>query len=89
MRQRIRLTETSLHRIVKESVRRVLNEISTELARKASERALQYAKEMDFYGDYYNKHNFKNSAEKRRWINKKARQSERFKQYADEKKKGS
>ena len=72
--------------MIKESVRRVLNEISAKLARKASERALRDAEEMDFYGDYYNKHNFKNSADKRRWINKKARQSERFKQYADEKK---
>ena len=39
MKKRIRLTENDLHRIVKQSVNRVLNEISIDTLQKAQDKA--------------------------------------------------
>ena len=46
----IRLTEQDLHRIVKESVNRLLNEISADLADRAARKAFRIAREG--YGKY-------------------------------------
>ena len=50
MKQRIRLTESDLHRIVKESVNRVLNEVSADLADRAAGKAYGIARQG--YGKY-------------------------------------
>lgn len=46
----IKLTESDLHRIVKESVNRVLNEVSADLADKAASKAYRISREG--YGKY-------------------------------------
>jgi len=48
MKQRIRITESGLHRIIKESVKRVLNEIKTDTAISAHKKAQSDLDNMDF-----------------------------------------
>ena len=54
MKQKIRLTESDLHRIIKESVKNILNEISYKTAHKASEEALYKSKDFNKNGDSKN-----------------------------------
>lgn len=70
MKRKIRLTESDLHRVIKESVNTILNEISYKTANKASEEALY--KSQNFY---------KNGDSKNGW--KKYQQSVRLGREAD------
>ena len=54
MKRRIRLTESDLHRIIKESVNQILNEISYKTAHKASEEALYKSQNFHKNGDSKN-----------------------------------
>ena len=50
----IRLTESDIHQIIKESVKQILNEISADLADKAASKAYSIGREgFGKYGSYY------------------------------------
>ena len=69
-KNRIRLTESQLHRVIKESVKKVLNEINTNTAiaaHKKAQRDVDY-KDMESYDQY-----------------KRERQADTFAQYAQDK----
>ena len=51
MKRRIRLTESDLHRIVKKSVNRVLNEVSTDTLHNAYQKSQKLTKRMPVLSD--------------------------------------
>lgn len=75
MRQRIRLTESQLNRVIKESVKRVLNEISVDTAISAHKRAQRDMDNAEFRWDDYD------AADK---YEKRQRQADTFAKYAQD-----
>ena len=71
-KNRIRLTESDLHRIVKESVKRVLNEVSTDTLHNAYQKSQDLTNKLPNFSDdpkvqrrFRQKHAFGNELEKR------------------------
>lgn len=79
MKRRIRLTENDLHRIVKESVKKVLTEISADLAYRAANKAYRLGREG------YGKYNPTNEIPFNSPHGKKFLQGEKFLTYGQEK----
>lgn len=50
MKKRVRLTESDLHRVIRESVKRILSEVSADLADRAADKA--YRKGREGFGKY-------------------------------------
>lgn len=79
MKKTIRLKEGDLHRVIKESVKRILNEVSADLADRAARKA--YMKAREGFGKYGNGNEIPwNSPH-----GKKFQQGEKFLRYRDEK----
>lgn len=77
-RNRIRLSESQLHRVIEESVRTVINEISASLADKSAGKALSIGSEgFDIYG--------KDGIPQDSYHGAKYRQGQRFLQYRNKK----